>query len=121
LLYAPQLPALNLSSTEYAAYYEMFAFDTSLVTVPVLPATSIYGAGYKQMFNGCTSLIVSDTQTAQAPYAWTIPSTGNCTSVADNSTTDMFKDCAGTRSTDSPSLLNTQVTYYTQNEPIQYI
>ena len=50
---APQLPAIDLTSSCYAA---MFEGCTSLSTAPVLPATGLADMCYWDMFRGCTSL-----------------------------------------------------------------
>ena len=49
---------LILSATTLggACYRRMFNGCTSLTTAPVLPATTLAGACYRHMFNGCTSL-----------------------------------------------------------------
>lgn len=126
---APQLPATNLAAGCYstmfggceylinppklssevlanACYSYMFTGCTSLLSVPKLPAQNIlnetsnayYGA-YQGMFNGCTSLEISDSSTLTARTPWKLPSQGNVTYATTQ--TDMFENCLGTRSSDT--------------------
>ena len=53
LISAPVLPATTLA---YACYKEMFYGCTSLTSAPVLPATTLDSNCYSYMFSGCTSL-----------------------------------------------------------------
>ena len=54
LTQAPTLPATTLSGYCYA---DMFNGCTSLTQAPTLPATTLSDSCYTNMFNGCTSLI----------------------------------------------------------------
>ena len=53
LVTAPVLPATTLA---IGCYYSMFRGCTSLVTAPVLPATTLAIGCYMYMFWGCSSL-----------------------------------------------------------------
>ena len=53
LVSAPELPATSLS---VACYADMFQGCTALTQVPSLPATSVLKASYEEMFKDCTSL-----------------------------------------------------------------
>ena len=56
LLYSPsELPAKSLDST--SCYQEMFRGCTSLLTAPVLPATTLSNQCYRNMFYNCKSLV----------------------------------------------------------------
>ena len=96
----------------------MFDGCTSLTTVPELPATALAYNCYGGMFNGCTSLYASGTQTAEAPYEWRIP-----TNAVISGTTYlqyvMFTNCLGTRTADDfAGEAGQQYIYYTQNPPV---
>ena len=60
------------------------------------------------MFNGCTSLRISSTQSPEYPTAWRIPSSGTISSTATNWNTIMLKRTGGTF-TSNPSI---NTTYY---------
>ena len=53
LISAPILPATTLAQS---CYYNMFQGCTSLTTAPALPAITLAGSCYSNMLNGCTSL-----------------------------------------------------------------
>ena len=56
LLYSPsELPAKSLGSN--SCYQEMFRGCTSLLTAPVLPATTLSNGCYRSMFHNCVSLV----------------------------------------------------------------
>lgn len=110
---APELPATALARQ---CYNLMFYNCTSLTTPPALPATTLAIFCYQSMFNGCTSLYVSDTSGVGYDKAWEIPTTG--TAISNYTMTNMFTNCLGTRSTDSPNFDGVQKIYYTQNVPV---
>lgn len=55
LVSAPVLPATTITGTQ--VYFEMFRGCTSLTTAPDLPATTITSYCYYRMFYGCSSLV----------------------------------------------------------------
>ena len=111
---APSLPATTLESW---CYSYMFYECTSLTTAPSLPATKLISWCYYHMFYGCTSLIVSDTSGSGYSKTWRIPKSGTFTNTYAQS--DMFTNCAGTRSSnDMAGASGQSYTYYTQNEPV---
>ena len=55
LLTAPVLPATTLAQS---CYKNMFYYCSSLLTPPQLPATTLAKSCYEGMFNGCSSLNV---------------------------------------------------------------
>lgn len=69
---APALPATIFSS---GSCYQMFQNDTSLIAIPRLPATlsGSYSNCFDQMFSGCTSLKLSETQSEEYPTPYHIP------------------------------------------------
>lgn len=109
----PALPATTLANS---CYYSMFSGCTSLTSPPALPATTLVSACYNSMFYNCTSLYVSDTFGVGYDKAWNIPTTG--TAISNYTMTNMFTNCLGTRSTDSPNFDGVQKIYYTQNVPV---
>ena len=86
----------------------MFGGCTSLTTAPALPATTLAGGCYQEMFTGCTSLKISATQTGKYTIAWRIPSTGEITSTAAQWNLNMLTNTGGTF-TGNPSI---NTTYY---------
>ena len=56
LISAPILPATTLTNGCYKA---MFYGCTSLITAPILPATTLVNSCYHGMFQGCTSLAIA--------------------------------------------------------------
>ena len=86
----------------------MFAGCTSLTSAPALPATTLANYCYQRMFQDCTSLKVSETQTEKYATAWRIPSTGEITSTATQWNDNMLTNTGGTF-TANPSI---NTTYY---------
>ena len=86
LVSAPVLPATTLSNH---CYHYMFSGCTSLATAPILNATSLEQLCYSNMFNGCSSLI-----NVQA----SLPAT----TLAESCYTNMFYHC--TSLTTAPAL-----------------
>lgn len=136
LLYPPELPATSLEPSAYTSmfygctslrtapilpatsldlycYKQMFYGCTSLTTIPALPATTIHREAYYNMFYGCTSLKFSETQTAECPNAFRIPTTGTGTAYTD-ALKNMFTGTSGTF-TGTPTV---NTTYYTNAEII---
>lgn len=112
----PSLPATTLAS---ACYKSMFTYCQYLRYVPLLPARTLQSDCYNSMFSYCSRLYVSNSSSSYAPTAWKIPSTGTCQQSSTLAMTNMFQNCLGTRSTDSPSFARrSQLTFYTQNTPV---
>ena len=108
---APALPALEAKSNSYG---RMFYGCTSLVVPPALPATMVRTGAYSEMFSGCSSLVINSAQSASAPYAFRIPTSGNGT-FEYNAATSMFANTGGDMTSD-PSV---NTTYYTSYEPTE--
>lgn len=108
-------PQLSSMITTGWCYYGMFQNCTALNTLPNLPAQNITGNYcYMKMFEGCSNIRLSTTQTDIYQYEYRIPTEGTGTN-DDNSQFDgMFEDTGGTfigRPT-----INT--IYYTDHEPV---
>lgn len=77
---APALPATTLKNSCYA---HMFYGCRTLHMLPELPATDFNnttaGGCYRSMFVDCAALKFSETQTAECPNAYRIPSSGTGT------------------------------------------
>jgi len=115
LISAPKLPAIEIYGGSYAW---MFSQCIKLTRVPDLPMEQfINGPPAQGMFYNCSSLYVSDTYGADYRYIWAIPEFFNGSGY-DGENPDMFTNCLGTRSTDSPNFYNYRQYYYTQNDPI---
>lgn len=93
LVTPPVLPATTLADS---CYYFMFSNCTSLSTAPELPATTLADSCYRGMFNGCTSLTT-------APALPATKLTNYCYQ-------DMFQSCSSL--TTAPSLPATTLTGY---------
>ena len=105
-------PALRATSVGNGSCYLMFDGCTSLTTLPALPATLFSGDDwYYGMFNRCTNIKVSRTQTSVYAYEYRIPTQGSGPS---GTISQMFTGTGGTF-TGSPSM---NTTYYTNNQPI---
>ncbi|SFD31491.1 hypothetical protein SAMN02910406_03644, partial [Ruminococcus albus] len=76
-------------------------------TAPELPATTLAEFCYYGMFNGCTGIMLSTTQTEECNTEYRIPSSGEGTT-ADNALTSMFGNTGGTFK-DTPDI---NTTYY---------
>jgi hypothetical protein len=85
----------------------MFANCTSLVTVPILPATTLTDSCYFNMFKDCSSIKLSTTQTGEYQIPYRVPLNGTGTAGTD-SLTNMFTHTGGTF-TGTPSI---NTTYY---------
>ena len=90
LITAPVLPATTLATD---CYYFMFG-KTALTTAPVLPATVMASGCYKFMFDNCTSLVTAPELPA--------------TVLADNCYQDMFRGCSSLKI--APALPATELT-----------
>ena len=84
---------------------------TSLTQPPALPATTLAASCYYYMFQGCTSLKLSSTQTGEYKVAYRIPTTGTGTTATD-ALTDMFASTGGTF-TGTPEV---NTTYYLSSD-----
>lgn len=91
------LPATTLAGS---CYFEMFRGCTSLTTAPVLPATTMTEYCYAKMFRGCTSL-------TKAPALPAISLVEGCYS-------SMFQGC--TSLTNAPNLPATTLADYCYND-----
>ena len=88
-------------------FYNMFYGCTNLITIPTLPMENLTNYCYRDMFNGCTSLKISDTETSQYRIPFRIPTEGSGTT-GSNSLYQMFTGTGGTF-TGTP---NINQTYY---------
>ena len=88
----------------------MFSGCTSLTQAPSLTATMLATYCYHYMFEGCTSLKLSSTQTGEYTVAYRIPSSGTGTT-ATGALSNMFKSTGGTF-TGTPEI---NTTYYLSN------
>lgn len=114
LVTAPQLPA---TQTKPFCYRNMFHWCTSLAVLPVLPATELSIYAYVSMFRGCTSIKLSETQTGEYQTPYRIPTRGNGTIpevFGDTPIESMFEGTGGSF-TGTPSI---NTTYYTANEVV---
>lgn len=93
----------------YNCYY-MFYNCSSLTTLPSLSTTALAVFCYGSMFNGCTKIKLSTTQTGDYQTPYRIPSSGTGT-VDSNSLNSMFSGTGGTFK--GAPTINT--TYYTSN------
>ena len=91
----------------------MFENCTSLTQVPALPATTLVTNCYEGMFNGCTCLKLSATQTGEYTQEYRIPSSGTGTTATD-ALTDMFTSTGGT----FPGTPEINTTYYLSSDNI---
>lgn len=98
--------AISLGSKTYS-FYRMFYGCTGLKNPPYLPITSLSTGCYAYMFNGCSSLKLSATETGNYTIPYRIPKTGTGTA-GSGSFTSMFSGTGGTFTSDPT--INT--TYY---------
>lgn len=110
LISAPVLPATTLSR---CCYYYMFGGCTNLQSLPALPATKLADECYCGMFYNCEKIKISTAQTEEYKTAYRIPVSGTATTATDCFNT-MFAKTGGTF-TDTPSI---NTTYYTSNEVV---
>lgn len=103
LVTPPSLPILTVNRAW--AYWALFSGCTSLNTLPELPATNIEQNAYREMFDGCTNIKISATQTSEYPYLYELP-LGSDTQLA--YAQYMFRGTSGT-------LTNAQLIQYTSN------
>ena len=90
---APELPATSL---EPYCYRFMFYRCKSLTTAPELPATELVSNCYTSMFNGCSSIKLSETQTEEYRFPYSVPSGGNGTTASSSTLISMFEGTGGT-------------------------
>lgn len=83
-------PTMN----SYAFAY-LFYNCTILTTAPALPATTLANYCYYSMFQGCTGIKLSDTQTGEYTIPYRIPTSGTGKSAID-ALTNMFASTGGT-------------------------
>ena len=107
LITVPELPATTLFAN---CYSYMFYGCSKLTTLRKLPAINLVEQCYAGMFYGCTALKLSSSQTGEYTQAYRIPSVGTGISKY-NSMTNMFFDTGGTFTGDPQ--INT--TYYLSN------
>ena len=88
----------------------MFDGCTGLTQVPALPATKLAESCYKYMFQDCSKIKLSSTQTGEYTIAYRIPSSGTGTT-ANTALVEMFTGTGGTF-TGSPAI---NTTYYLSN------
>lgn len=81
LITAPLLPATTLA---HSCYYYMFASCTALTSAPQLPATTLANYCYYYMFNGCTKL--SNIEVALTSWTPTNATTNWVRNIAANGT-----------------------------------
>jgi hypothetical protein len=91
----------------------MFFGCTALTSAPALPATTLADGCYQRMFQGCTSLKISSTQTGAYQYEWRNPTSGTGTT-AFSWNLDMLLGTGGTFTSD-PDI---NKTYYVENPPV---
>ena len=89
----------------------MFANCERLKQAPKLPATTLAVTCYSNMFDGCTSLKLSETKTEEYIQEYRIPSSGDGTTSSD-ALTRMFYSTGGTF-TGTP---NINTTYYLSSD-----
>lgn len=106
----PSIKATTIPDTFVC--YCMFRECTNLEQIPALYPNYLRGSSYGQMFEGCSKIKMSTTQTGEYQYAWRLPPTGTGSWNNSNATNNMFVSTGGTY-TGSPSL---NTTYYTSNE-----
>lgn len=95
-------------------FFSAFRNCSALITAPALPANNLAEYCYNSMFNGCTNLKISTTQSGIYQYAWRIPESGTISSTYLGWNTDMFKNTGGTF-TGNPTI---NTTYYVENQPV---
>ena len=103
---APELPATMLAPN---CYRNMFSGCTSLTTAPELPATELESGCYSRMFYGCSSIKLSETQTEEYRFPYSVPSGGDGTT-ASNALDNMFAGTGGTF-TGTPEINKTYYMY----------
>ena len=95
---------------EYKCFVGLFKGCTALIVAPALPATTLAGSCYSEMFYGCTSLKLSSTQTGEYMQEYRIPSSGAGVTASD-ALYEMFSSTGGTF-TGTPEI---NTTYYLSN------
>ena len=88
----------------------MFNGCTSITALPALPATTLATNCYYQMFQNCSNIKISETQTGDYVNEYRIPPTGTAVD-ASGATNSMFASTGGTF-TGTPTI---NTTYYTSN------
>jgi hypothetical protein len=106
----PALPATTLAE---GCYDSMFVNCSALTTLPMLPATTLAEDCYEEMFLNCTSIMLASSFSAAYSYEYRIPASSTGTNPG--SLRRMFYNTGGTF-TGTPVV---NVTYYTNNEPIE--
>ena len=101
----PELSHITSTLSISSCFEEMFSGCINLEKLPELPKNLDYSSCAK-MFEGCSKIKISTTQTAEYSYEYKLPD-----NVKVNSFTDMFTDTSGTF-TGTPTA---NTTYYTSN------
>lgn len=104
----PELSHITSTLSISSCFEEMFSGCINLEKLPELPKNLDYSSCAK-MFEGCSKIKISTTQTAEYSYEYKLPD-----NVKVNSFTDMFTDTSGTF-TGTPTA---NTTYYTSNQVI---
>ena len=107
-------PSLGFITVANYACMRMFRGCTKLKVLPLIHATSIGQTSLAYMFDGCTNIKLSTTQTEEYKYEWRIPQQGTASSLGNYWNNKTFINTGGTF-TGSPSA---NTTYYTTEEPV---
>lgn len=90
---APSFLSTDLPTGCYTA---MFRDCTNLITLPKLPASSISGSAYNEMFSGCSKIMLSETQSDDYPTPYRVPFSKDAETVEGDALIDMFAGTGGT-------------------------
>ena len=107
-------PSLGFIAVANYACMRMFRGCAKLKVLPLIHATSIGQTSLAYMFDGCTNIKLSTTQTEEYKYEWRIPQQGTTSSLGNYWNNNTFINTGGTF-TGSPSA---NTTYYTTEEPV---
>lgn len=107
LSYAPALPATNFQGSH--VYNYMFSMCTNLKGIPALPSKELEDSCYSCMFDGCTGIKLSESETDEYTQPYKIPSIGyGSVGTSSYPLASMFRGTGGTF-TGTPSI---NKTYY---------
>lgn len=120
----PEIKATSYEISNYpTAFSSMFQNCKNLTKLPEIKISEISGAYFmRSMFEGCTSLKVSQTQTAECPNAYRVPVIGQIIpepTTNFKSCVNMFKKTSGTF-IGNPEVYNS-ITYYLVPSGTYYI
>lgn len=93
----------------------LFRDCTKLLSLPLLPATSLGKYCYASMFTRCTEIKISTTQTEEYQTPYRIPTSGTGVAEGTGTLALMFSSTGGTFA--GTPIINT--TYYTSNEVLE--